>query len=76
MRFRDSWFIKAGIAIVAFSALPIALATFMWLVFSKDFDVGPIGIWFFLGAGLGCLWVLLGVVGVFVRKSHQRTDPK
>lgn len=76
LRFRDSWFIQAGLGIALLSALPFASALLVSLVTHKDIEVGPTFLWLMLGAGFGCVAIVLGFVGALVNKLDQRRDTK
>ena len=64
IKFRNSWFIQAGIGIIALSALPFLAVILVSLFAQREVEMGPTFLWLILGAGFGCLTVVLGVVGV------------
>jgi len=67
--FRDSWFIRAGIAIVGISAVPLLAVTLASLLSGKEFGAGPTGICFLMGAFLGSFLTLLGTASVIVQRA-------
>jgi hypothetical protein len=69
IRFRDSWFIRAGIAIVGISAVPLLAVTLAGLVSGKEFGAGPTGICLLTGAFLGSSLTLLGTASVIVQRA-------
>lgn len=72
-RFRDSWFVQAGIGIAAVSVLPLVVVSLSGLIAGREFGVGPTGILALLGVTLGFLSVVLGVIGVLVRRRDPRS---
>jgi hypothetical protein len=72
IRFRDSWFIRAGLGIAVLSAVPLTLVILLGLLFDNN-EVGPTFLWLVLGCGLGFLCMGLGLVGVLVRRASQST---
>lgn len=70
-RFRDSWFVQAGIAIAAVSVLPFVVVSLAGLVSGKEFGAGPTGILSVLGVAIGSVSILLGVLGVLVRRRDS-----
>ncbi|PYX27302.1 MAG: hypothetical protein DMG80_18890 [Acidobacteria bacterium] len=76
IRFRNSWFIRAGTAIAGISAVPLALVGLTSLFSRKEIGVGPTGIWFLLGASLGSLFVVLGFFGVIFQRSRAARERK
>ena len=73
IRFRDSWFVQAGSAIAALSVLPFIGVSLAGLIAGREFGVGPSGILALLGVTLGLLSVVLGVIGVLVRRRDSRS---
>lgn len=76
LRFRDSWFIRAGFGITLLSALPFASVLLVSFSTHKDIEVGPTGLWLILGAGFGCLAIILGFGGVLIKKLSKHRHPK
>ena len=58
------------------SALPFASVLLVSLVTHKDTEVGPTFLWLVLGAGFGCVAIVLGLVGVLVKKLPKGRDHK
>ena len=73
IRFRDSWFIRAGFGIAALSTIPLALVILLGLLSNRNIEVGPTFLWLVLGCGLGFLCMVLGLVGVLVQRASQST---
>jgi len=71
IRFRDSWFIRAGFGIAVLSTMPLALVTLLGLLFHKNIEVGPTFLWLVLGCGFGFLCMGLGLVGLLVQRASQ-----
>lgn len=68
IRFRDSWFVQAGIAIAALSVLPFVVVSLAGLISGNEFGAGPTGIFGLLGVVIGICSAALGVIGVLVRR--------
>jgi hypothetical protein len=73
LRFRDSWFVRAGIAIGATSMVPFVVVSLAGLIRGREFGVGATGILALLGVAAGLLSVTLGVIGVLVRRRDPRS---
>jgi hypothetical protein len=71
IRFRDSWFIRAGFVIAALSTMPLALVMLFGSLSNNNIEVGPTFLWLVLGRGLGFLCMGLGLVGVLVQRVSQ-----
>jgi hypothetical protein len=72
IRFRDSWFIKAGFGIIALSFGPFGALLAIDFVSRTDLEVGPTFLLFLLGSAFGFLCVGLGFVGVLVGRTAER----
>ena len=72
IRFRDSWFVKAGIGIIALSFGPFGSLLAVALVLRRDLAVGPTGLVLLLGTLMGTFSIALGMVGVLVRRAAKR----
>jgi hypothetical protein len=75
IRFRDSWFIRAGLGIIVLSALPFTAVAFAGLIFHRNVEVGPTFLWFLLGAAFGFLAIMLGIAGLIVRRLSRKAPP-
>jgi hypothetical protein len=42
----------------------------------ENIEVGPTFLWLMLGAGFGCVAIVLGFVGLLIRKVAKDGDPK
>jgi hypothetical protein len=76
VRFRDAWFIRAGLGIIALSGFPFTSVALAGLIFRKNIEVGPTFLWFLLGAAFGFLAVMLGTAGVIVRRLSRKAPPR
>jgi len=76
VRFRDSWFVKAGIGTVVLSGLPFTAVVLAGLVFQRNIEMGPTFLWFLAGGAFGFLAIMLGIAGVIVRRRSGRVPPK
>jgi hypothetical protein len=76
IRFRDTWFVQAGIGIIPLSALPLTAVFLAGLMFHRNIEVGPMFLWFLLGAAFGCLALMFGIAGVVVQKLLGRVPPR
>jgi hypothetical protein len=76
LRIRGSWFIQAGLGIGLLSALPFASVLLVRLTTHENIEVGPTFLWLMLGAGFGCVAIVLGFVGLLIRKVAKDGDPK
>ena len=76
VRFRDAWFIRAGLGIIVLSAFPFTAVALAGLLFRKNIEVGPTFLWFLLGAVFGFLAIMLGITGVIVRRRSSKVPPK
>jgi hypothetical protein len=71
LRFRDSWFVQAGIAIAALSVIPIVMVSLAGLISGREFEVEPTGIIALYGVAIGLLFAMLGAIGVLVRRRDS-----
>jgi hypothetical protein len=74
IRFRNSWFIQAGIGMIVLFGMPFGLVIFVGLVLHKRLEVGPTFLWFVLGFGFGLLCTGLGFLGVLRRNASQKAN--
>ena len=72
IRFRDSWFIRAGFGIAVLSSMPFTLLILLGLISDRNTEVGPTFLWLLLGCALGLLCMGLGLVGVLVQRADLR----
>jgi hypothetical protein len=76
IRFRDSWFVKAGIGTIVLSGLPFTAVALTALVFHRNIEMGPTFLWLLLGAVFGSLAVMLGTAGVIVQRLSRKVPPR
>jgi hypothetical protein len=72
IRFRNSWFVRAGLAIFAISAVPLTVLVAVGFTTGKEFEAGPTGILFLCGVVIGLCSVVLGGTGVLVQRHERR----
>lgn len=71
IRFRDSWFIRVGLAIVAISVVSLIVLGVVGLIAGKEIEAGLIGVLFLAGVPIGLCYVVLGAVGVLIRRRES-----
>ena len=70
IRFRESWFIRAGLGIALISAVPFALVGLTSVMSRKDIGAGATAIYLFVGAAMGLLFIVLGIVSVILQRNN------
>jgi hypothetical protein len=74
LRFRDSWFVKVGLATIVLAVVPFIFLCIVSFLFDLKGGPGAIVLLFLLGTFAGLVLVALGVIGTIVQSGSKHPN--